>query len=32
MTDKRIKFAKIYSPFQHFKSGFTFKGDNDQIV
>ena len=28
-TDKRMKFAKIYSPFSHFKSGFLFKGEND---
>ena len=28
-TDKRIKFAKIYSPFSHFKNGFVFKGQKD---
>ena len=27
-VDKRIKFAKIYSPFSHLKSGIIFKGDN----
>ena len=25
--DKRLKFAKIYSPFAHFKKGFIFKGE-----
>ena len=29
VNDKRLKFAKIYSPFSHFKSGFEFKGEND---
>ena len=28
VNDKRLKFAKIYSPFSHFKSGFEFKGEN----
>ena len=27
--DKRLKFAKIYSPFTHFKKGFIFKGEKD---
>ena len=27
--DKRLKFAKIYSPFAHFKKGFIFKGEKD---
>ena len=27
-TDKRIKYAKIYSPFSHLKSGLIFKGEN----
>ena len=30
-TDNRIKFAKIYSPFSHLKSGFVFEGDNDAV-
>ena len=30
-TDKRIKFAKIYSPFTHLKNGLTFKGTNDIV-
>ena len=25
-NDKRVKFAKIYSPFSHLKNGFVFKG------
>ena len=25
--DKRLKFAKVYSPFSHFKKGFIFKGE-----
>ena len=29
VRDKKLKFAKIYSPFSHFKSGFEFKGEND---
>ena len=29
-TDKRIKYAKIYSPFSHLKSGLIFKGENKQ--
>ena len=29
IKDKRLKFAKIYSPFSHFKNGFLFKGEND---
>ena len=29
VNDKRLKFAKIYSPFSHFKNGFEFKGEND---
>ena len=27
VEDKRLKFAKIYSPFTHFKKGFIFKGE-----
>ena len=27
IKDKRQKFAKIYSPFSHFKKGFIFKGE-----
>ena len=27
-TDKRIKYAKIYSPFSHLKNGLTFKGES----
>ena len=30
IQDKRIKFAKIYSPFAHFKSGFIFLNKKDQ--
>ena len=30
--DKRIKFAKIYSPFSHLKSGIVFKGENDVVT
>ena len=30
-TDKRMKFATIYSPFTHLKSGLTFKGTNDIV-
>ena len=29
IEDKRLKFAKIYSPFTHFKKGFIFKGEKD---
>ena len=29
VDDKRLKFAKIYSPFSHFKNGFVFKGENN---
>ena len=29
VEDKRLKFAKTYSPFLHFKNGFVFKGEND---
>ena len=29
VKDKRIKFAKIYSPFSHLKNGFVFKGEKD---
>ena len=28
-TDKRIKYAKIYSPFSHLKKGLIFKGESD---
>ena len=27
VEDKRLKFAKIYSPFTHFKKGFIFEGE-----
>ena len=27
----RLKFAKIYSPFSHLKSGIIFKGENDIV-
>ena len=27
VEDKRLKFAKIYSPFTHFKKGLIFKGE-----
>ena len=30
-TDKRIKFAKVYSPFSHLKSGIVFQGENDAV-
>ena len=30
VKDKRIKFAKIYSPFSHFESGFIFLNQKDQ--
>ena len=30
INDKRIKFAKIYSPFSHFKSGFIFLNQKDK--
>ena len=30
-VDKRVKFAKIYSPFSHLKSGIIFKGENDIV-
>ena len=29
VNDKRLKFAKIYSPFSHLKNGFVFKGEKD---
>ena len=29
VNDKKLKFAKIYSLFSHFKNGFVFKGEND---
>ena len=29
VKDKRLKFAKIYSPFSHLKNGFVFKGEKD---
>ena len=29
VKDKRVKFAKIYSPFSHLKNGFVFKGEKD---
>ena len=29
VKDKRIKLAKIYSPFSHLKNGFVFKGEKD---
>ena len=29
VKDKRVKFAKIYSPFSHLKNGFVFKGKKD---
>ena len=29
IKDKRLKFAKIYSPFSHFKKGFIFKGEKN---
>ena len=30
-VDKRLKFARIYSPFSHLKSGIIFKGENDNV-
>ena len=30
-TDNRMKFAKIYSLFSHFKNGLVFKSDNDVV-
>ena len=30
-VDKRLKFARIYSPFSHLKSGIVFKGENDIV-
>ena len=30
-VDKRLKFARIYSPFSHLKSGIIFKGENDTV-
>ena len=30
-VDKRLKFARIYSPFSYLKSGITFKGENDTV-
>ena len=30
-VDNRLKFAKIYSPFSHLKSGIIFKGENDIV-
>ena len=29
VKDKRVKFAKIYSPFSHLKNRFVFKGEKD---
>ena len=29
VKDKRLKLAKIYSPFSHLKNGFVFKGEKD---
>ena len=29
VEDKRLKFAKIYSPFSHFKKGFIFEGEKN---
>ena len=29
VEDKRVKFAKIYSPFTHFKKGLIFKGEKN---
>ena len=29
VKDKRLKFAKIYSPFSHLKNGLVFKGEKD---
>ena len=29
VEDKRLKFAKIYSPFTHFKKGLIFKGEKN---
>ena len=29
VKDKRVKFAKIYSPFSHLKNGFVFKVEKD---
>ena len=29
VEDKRVKFAKIYSPFTHFKKGLIFKGEEN---
>ena len=28
-VDKRVKYAKIYSPFSHLKNGLIFKGESD---
>ena len=30
-VDKRLKYARIYSPFSHLKSGIVFKGENDSV-
>ena len=30
-VDERLKFARIYSPFSHLKSGIVFKGENDNV-
>ena len=30
-SDKRLKFARIYSPFLHLKNGMRFQGENDSV-
>ena len=30
-NDKRLKFARIYSPFLHLKNGMRFQGENDSV-
>ena len=30
-VDKRLKYARIYSPFSHLKSGIVFRGENDTV-
>ena len=30
-VDKRLKYARIYSPFSQLKSGIVFKGENDTV-
>ena len=30
-TDKRLKYAKIYSPFSHLKNGLVLEGENDVV-